>query len=274
MTETMTTCCSPSLLELRGLLDGLAAWEDAYWRDTASRLSAAAPLLLGALRHSCMWDRLSEAEQACVYWSMAEGQNMANLPVRLMKPGREEARIARLRVDLATLAARLGGRDAWPEGDGDRVQGYRRAERNLALFHELSADRRVAGFRLMADRHARRLRMTELAEHRGPAAIPAAADRGARSPCPEDPLYACLQTARSVDVRGLFAPYTYRLGEGCGMCRKAGEDLVRLPRGWQIEVMRRIETGADPLRAGFTAGSAINQLYHYFRIGLAWNATA
>lgn len=48
--------------------------------------------------------------------------------------------------------------------------------------------------------------------------------------------------------------------------------LLLLPEGWQTEVVRRLASGAVPLRSVSDAGMALN-IIRAFGVRLAWNAS-
>ncbi|MEU9605018.1 hypothetical protein [Streptomyces sp. NPDC048057] len=219
---------------VRRALDVLACWRLRDWGTVAGLAGDAPVMVWDALTVSGVWETLPDHERAALHWCLADGRRISR--AWPLSAGVEEYRpqIIALCVDVAHFAVLCEPERAeqWPEADPAREGDVACAVASLRQYAALPVVWRAAVLRQM-QRRRRRLQpgpaalgdvLTDATKH---------ASAGERPPPPD---YADLRT---ID----------------------GPELVHriafLPQPWQVEVMRRIAAGTDPVQAESDAGCAI-----------------
>ncbi|MFI1825332.1 hypothetical protein ACH41E_02595 [Streptomyces sp. NPDC020412] len=231
---------APGLDAVRRALDVLACWRLRDWVTIAGLAGDAPVMVWDVLTVSGVWETLPEHERAALHWCLADGRRISR--AWPLSAGIEEYRpqIIALCVDVAHFAVLCDPERAkqWPEADPARGDEVASAVALLRQYAALPVVWRAAVLRQM-QHHRRRLLP-------GPAAyanvLADATTRARNGQPPPPPDYADLRT---ID----------------------GPELVHriafLPHPWQVEVMRRIAAGADPVQAESDAGRAIDDVRDY-----------
>ncbi|MEU5975955.1 hypothetical protein [Streptomyces sp. NPDC047315] len=242
------TAQADALHAVRHALDALGCWRLREWAETA-RVAGEAPVLVwDALKETGAWGELAEHDRAGLHWCLADGHRISmGWPLSVSA---EEYRgpITALCSDVAYFASRCdpAGEVAWwPEADGERSDHGSRAVELLRRYEKLPVLWRAAVLRRVHSTR-RPVLIAGPPMHRSyPSFVEVldwAADRAERGVAPPEPDY---QELRTVD--------------GPELVKRIGE----LPEGWQVEAVRRVAAGGEPVAVESGARNAIGTVRSY-----------
>ncbi|MEV3871081.1 hypothetical protein [Streptomyces sp. NPDC049906] len=223
----------PGLGELRTVLDALAdPSTDLPWSEARQFAGRAVPLAWGELKATGAWDKLTPADRAALYWALASGHCLhTGRPPEMTD---RQSTLTELVRDCAYFATHGEPHrpDRWPEAEG-RYEQREAAHHQLAWLHDLRPAWRAEVFHVLDVDPC-------------PVADPGPAD-WAQPSCVWDAL---------ADVQRRIGREESPTGEG----GEAAQRFASLPEGWQVECLRRIGRGRQPLPTITEAAEVIDVL--------------
>ncbi|GLF96510.1 hypothetical protein [Streptomyces yaizuensis] len=249
----------PTLVdELRSSLDVLSQWTTYPWPDVATIAGHTGTAVRDALTACGVWDRLPECERAAAHWCLADSLRLRHAWTQAVERAGYEPLVARFRADVAHFAAKCDphGAARWPEADPERVHQGEIAVYLWGAFRRLRAEWRASV-------------LDQVAPVEPPPVLLTGAPRPA-APLARPTLAAALALAGAKAERDQDPP-PRRSGSRTYDTAVVADRIGRLPTGWQVETVRRIAAGADPLIVSSEAAQAINML-RSVGVRIGWNA--
>ncbi|MBM9624049.1 hypothetical protein [Streptomyces zhihengii] len=232
-------------------LSTLDHWHTMTWTDVAEAAGDAVHFLWEAWKGSAAFHALPPHDQAAIHHTLAMGRRVNCEPRSRLGPDYWQSHIEELRTE-AHYAAALRHHPHNTPTLADRAQ---RATQAVSLHHRLLKLPPVWQHTILEQLTPR----TPFAWHAVPPQAPPTLQEAV----------ALAEAAASTGALPEPAQARRPTPDTSGQTLMDG--LTRLPRGWQIETVRRIADGTAPMSALFNASQSIN-LVRSFGVYIAWNA--